>query len=367
MGGAFASENGTLTIRSVAGEEWEVDFDPDSTLEELKVAISSVNNVRTTSMHLQTLVDEPTNFPHQHLQSLGDEPGNKALSYLGINAGDIIYMDVGARAKSYLKRQMTMHSTRAVRNTHTWRKETSLGQTLDAICGPVLKCLDTSAYIFLGCILFFGLVYGVAYGCREWCYEIPESEEGFGTACWFRTYALLPCVIVGIPYQIFWCAANLQPFACPFVIFAMIPFFWIHSILLYPPILLADLNHYEVAHLPLADLAGNPASGIWLTDHETVRVAWELISEANHECLKSKGCGKNCKKCIQYSRTCIAPLVNATEFPVGSAAVGTLINSAYNSLDTAGKPAIQITAWAACDGLKTHCNQLATGTGNVTR
>jgi hypothetical protein len=42
-----------------------------------------------------------------------------------------------------------------------------------------------------------------------------------------------------------------------------------------------------------------------------------------------------------------------------------LLTAPHTHARTPTKPAIQITAWAACDGLKTHCNQLATGTGNV--
>jgi hypothetical protein len=341
-----------------------------------------------------------------------------------------------------------MHSTRAVRTAHAWKK----------------------GNLLLGFILFFGVIYGAAFGCREWCWEMPETEVGFGTACWLRTYFLLPCVIAFLPQIVFledpflavraflaesaeprgeWREArrgergeekgrggrgegergerreeraeagelrggerraereerrgrrkyglchtflkflSLMPRAIYYAfmtgVFVVVPLLWINLVLLYPPILLADLNHYVVSHSPLADLAGDPARGILLTDHESVRVAWELISETSRRCVQ-RGGGKGAdgrKMCWQYSRTCIAPLVNAAEFPVGSAAVGTLINSAYNNLDAAGEPAIQITAWAACElsaddirnytdrtqgrAYEAHCNQLATRTGNVTR
>jgi hypothetical protein len=50
---------------------------------------------------------------------------------------------------------------------------------------------------------------------------------------------------------------------------------------------------------------------VWLTnDH--VRVAVDLIAEANYKCVDIESCGKNCQKCLRYSRTCVAPIVSAS-------------------------------------------------------
>jgi len=99
------------------------------------------------------------------------------------------------------------------------------------------------------------------------------------------------------------------------------------------------LNHYKILHLPLADLPATEARGVWLTN-SSVRVMTELIAEANHQCVKSKNCGKNCKKCVQYSRTCVAPIVMSGK-------------SAASLVDSSST--YEVKAWAACDGISTHC------------
>jgi hypothetical protein len=99
-----------------------------------------------------------------------------------------------------------------------------------------------------------------------------------------------------------------------------------------------------------------------------VRVGLELIAQANHACVKSISCGKNCNKCMIYDHTCIAPLLNATQYPLGdSAALRTLIDS-KNDLGKDGQPLLEVTAWAACDGIRSHCFQKSKNTvDNVTR
>jgi hypothetical protein len=51
----------------------------------------------------------------------------------------------------------------------------------------------------------------------------------------------------------------------------------------------------------------------------------------------------------------MAPLLNASQFPLGdSAALSTLVNS-KNELGNDSAPLFQVTAWATCDGIRSHC------------
>jgi hypothetical protein len=288
------------------------------------------------------------------------------LGQCGIKSNDVLLSKIMQR--SFLVRQATLRRSRFDSNRKSIRG-TTLGGKINACCSPVCETLALPMCMLLAFAVFLSIVYGSVYGCREWCYGIPETDVSFSLLCWFRTYFLLPCIIIGVPYQIFACMAEAQPFACPFVLFPMIPFFWIHTVLLYPAILLSDLNHYNIDYLPLADLAGSTAQGVWLTDHHHVRVGLELIVEANHACVKSESCGKNCVRCLSYDHTCMAPLLNATQYPLGdSAALRTLIDSNKKNLDKDGRPLFEVTAWATCDGIRSHCFQGSkTTVGNVTR
>ena len=54
----------------------------------------------------------------------------------------------------------------------------------------------------------------------------------------------------------------------------------------YPAIILSDLNHWDIAHLPLANVSGTDANGIYLTDVTSLRVATEYAIAGDGECMK---------------------------------------------------------------------------------
>jgi hypothetical protein len=271
---AFPSEK--LTIQSASGEEIVVDFDPSDTVYETKLKISEENGELSETMTLTKLgsVESP---PLENEMTLGQ---------CEIKANDVVLLSKIAD-RSFLVRQATIRRTRFDSNRKSMRG-TTLGAKIDACCTSMCSTLAAPACMLLAFAVFFGSVYGSVYGCREWCYGISETDVSFATLCWLRTYFLLPCIIVGVPYQIAACMSDGQPFAFLFVIFPMIPFFWVHTVLLYPAILLSDLQHYKIDYLPLTELAGSTAQGVWLTDHQDVRVGVELIAQANYECVKSK-------------------------------------------------------------------------------
>jgi hypothetical protein len=148
------------------------------------------------------------------------------------------------------------------------------------------------------------------YGSRESCYhDMEESVEDWKTHCAFRTYwlaaaAAAAVMIAAVGLNIFMlCTKELQEqslkqrviyfvgllFAgalCAMYVGSAI--FLPQTIIGYPGIILADLAHWHVAHLPLGDLAGTTANAIYLTGNDTVRVAAEYAVSADGECIKSK-------------------------------------------------------------------------------
>jgi hypothetical protein len=78
----------------------------------------------------------------------------------------------------------------------------------------------------------------------------------------------------------------------------------------YPGIILSDLQHWEIEHLQLADVAGSNANAVILTGNFT-RVAIEYAVSADGECLER---GYNPDRCDKYRALCMAPIVYTADF-----------------------------------------------------
>jgi hypothetical protein len=269
-------------------------------------------------------------------------------------------------------RQMSsLHGTHRMISMHTVmpaRQFSSVWKSMAERWNYVFSSMGICIVVFCAIVLFELLM----YGSRESCYhDMSESHEEWKTHCAFRTYWLAAAlaalsVMVWVPLSFYGLCFDpdtdsTKTRVCNFImilsggcmgtVYIGSCMFLPQTILGYPGIILADLNHWHVAHLPLSGLAGTDTNGIYLSGNDAVRIAVEYAVSADGECMERKKDCKNCQAyCTKFRQVCLAPVVNAVDFNISKAAYDLSVSAGSSTLWGTAPPAVPVTAWAKCQG-----------------
>jgi hypothetical protein len=211
--------------------------------------------------------------------------------------------------------------------------------------GRILGTVALNLLVLLGLFAFQAFM----YGCRESCYQnIGDADESWRSNCAWKTYwlsfVLAVLITVALPFWVYIAFPEpFQPcdpyfqsgFFCvivPFWFFSFASFFFLcQTVVGYPAVIMADIAHWEIDDMPLSEVAGTDANGIFLTGNESVRVAAEYANTAYGECADLQS--GEYPVCLKYQYVCVAPIIRTQDFNLSRAVWEETVKTGFEDHD----------------------------------